>query len=77
MVQNLGKLILCELSGVPGLLAPIPYVFAGALSATVHHNFPTAQKTLYVLERSRFEIYKNDNGLGGNQCSCEKRLLFS
>ena len=21
------------------------------------------------------EIYKNDNGLGGNQCSCEKRLL--
>ena len=52
MVQNLVKLFLCELSAVPGLLAPIPYVFAGAPSATVRQDFPSAQKTVYVLERS-------------------------
>ena len=56
MVQNLVKLSLCELSAVLGLLAPIPYVFAGAPSATVRQDSPSAQKTLYVLERSHRDL---------------------
>ena len=75
MVQNLVKLSLCELSAVPGLLAPIPYVFAGAPSATVCQDFPSAQKTRPMCWKDLIEIYQNDYGVSGNQRSCEKRLL--
>ena len=51
--------------------ASLPYVFAGAPSATVRQDFLSAQKTLYVLERSH-EIYKNDYGVSGNRRSCGK-----
>ena len=77
-MQNLVKLFLCELSAVSGLLAPIPYVFAGAPSATVRQDFPSAQKSDPIYRmcwKDPIEIYQNDYGVSGNQRSCEKRLL--